>query len=288
MPKDGAGCTRVLDFLFKRFPGISPDIWLQRVREGKVQWDDKTRISEQSPYSPHRRIFYYREVAQEPIIPFRETILYQDDNLLVVDKPHFLPVTPNGRYVKQCLLYRLRNSTRIDTLTPIHRLDRWTAGIVMFSTKPETRGLYQMMLANGQVTKTYHAIARIPVNSDMEPNHLPKEWIVENRIVRGNPAFRMAVANGEINARTRIECVATTDGKGLFHLYPLTGKTHQLRLHMSGLGMPLLNERYYPELQPESADDFNRPLQLLAKRLEFVDPITAETKTFNSLIDLAW
>jgi tRNA pseudouridine32 synthase / 23S rRNA pseudouridine746 synthase len=287
MPKDSAGCSSVLDFLIKKFPRIKPDIWLQRIRDGKVQWDDKTSVSEHSPYSPHRRVFYYREVEQEPVIPFSETILYQDDKLLVVDKPHFLPVTPNGNYVRQSLLYRLRSSTGIDTLTPIHRLDRWTAGVVMFTINPEMRGLYQMLFADGQVTKTYHAIAMISATPDIE-TQLPKEWLVANRIVRGDPRFRMTVTNGEINARTHIECVAVKNGKGLFHLYPLTGKTHQLRLHMSGLGMPILNERYYPELQPESADDFNQPLQLLAKQLEFIDPITAEPRCFSSHQNLVW
>lgn len=288
MPKDCACCSSVLDFLIKRFPGIKPDIWLQRIRDGKVLWDDKTRVSEHSPYSSHRRILYFREVEQEPIIPFYETILHQDDNLLVVDKPHFLPVTPNGKYVQQSLLYRLRTSTGIDTLTPIHRIDRWTAGVVMFSTNPATRGLYQMLFANCQVTKTYHAIARLPHYSSITADRLPQEWLVENRIVKGYPGFRMAVTSGKSNARTRIECVAVQDGKGLFHLHPFTGKTHQLRLHMSGLGMPLLNERYYPELQPESTDNFKQPLQLLAKRLEFIDPVTFKPRHFSSLLSLSW
>ena len=288
LPKDNAGCSTVLEFLIKRFPRIKPEIWMQRIGDGKVQWEDKTSISEHSPYSPHKRVLYYREVEQEPDIPFSETILYQDDGLLVVDKPHFMPVIPNGNYVRQSLLYRLRSKTGIDTLTPIHRIDRCTAGIVMFSINPDTRGLYQMLFANGQVSKTYHAIANIPTNSDITTQQLPRQWLVENRIVSGDPWFRMSVTDGEINARTRIKCVAVKGVKGLFHLYPLTGKTHQLRLHMSGLNMPLLNERYYPELQPESADDCRKPLQLLAKRLEFIDPIAAETRCFNSLLSLDW
>jgi tRNA pseudouridine32 synthase / 23S rRNA pseudouridine746 synthase len=288
MPNSSAGCSTVLDFLIKRFPRIKPDIWLQRIHDGKVQWEDKTSISEYSPYSPHKRILYYREAEQEPDIPFSETILYQDEQLLVVDKPHFMPVIPNGNYVRQSLIYRLRSNTGIDTLTPIHRIDRYTAGVVMFSINPETRGKYQMLFANGLVTKTYHAIATIPPNSDLATQQLPRQWLVENRIVSGDPWFRMTVTDGEINARTRIECIEVNNAKGLFHLYPLTGKTHQLRLHMSGLGMPLLNERYYPELHPESEDDFKQPLQLLAKRLEFIDPITAEPRDFCTCLNLTW
>ncbi len=288
MPKESAGCSSVLEFLIRRFPGITPNVWLQRIQDGKVLWDDKTTIAEDSAYIPQRRILYYREVEQEPPIPGNETILYQDENLLVADKPHFLPVIPNGIYVNQCLLYRLRERTGIDDLTPIHRIDRWTAGVVIFSTNPKTRSQYHDMFSQQQVTKLYHAVARIPSSLKHETSQLPREWLVENRLVKGNPRFRMAVGSGEINARSRIQCIAIRNGIGLFHLHPLTGKTHQLRLHMSGLGMPLLNERYYPELQPKSADDFDHPLQLLAKQLQFVDPITCRKMSFSSSRELAW
>lgn len=288
MPKDSSGCSSALEFLIRRFPGISPDTWLQRIRDGKVLWEDETPVIEHAAYAPHRRILYYREVEQEPNIPFQETILYQDENLLVADKPHFLPVTPNSVYVNQCLLYRLRKSTGMDDLTPIHRIDRWTAGIVMFSTNPKVRSKYHELFTHGLITKLYHGVARITTGLDLKSSDLPREWLVENRIVKGNPRFRMVVAPGEINARSHIQCITTKNGKGLFHLQPLTGKTHQLRLHMSGLGMPLLNERYYPELQPKSPDNFDHPLQLLAKHLEFIDPVTARPMSFSSARELSW
>jgi tRNA pseudouridine32 synthase / 23S rRNA pseudouridine746 synthase len=288
MPEDSTGCVTVLEFLVLRFPGIAPDIWRQRIRDGKVQWQDGTPIGQDSAYTPKARILYYREVVQEPVIPFQETIIHQDENLLVVDKPHFLPVTPGSVYVNQCLLYRLRKQTGIHDLTPIHRIDRWTAGIVLFSTGHRARGPYQELFANEQVTKLYHGIAQLTAGND-GPLAVPgQEWQVENRIATGNPSFRMTVVQGEINARSRIRCIATESDRGLFHLHPLTGKTHQLRLHMSGLGMPLLNERYYPELQPQSPDNFERPLQLLAKQLEFLDPLTREPRHFISRQNLDW
>ncbi len=286
MPKERAGCGSVLEFLIQRFPGVTPATWLQRIQDGKVLWDDNTPIAEDSAYRPQRRILYYREVEQEPLIPCNETILYQDENLLVADKPHFLPVTPNSIYVNQCLLYRLRERTGLDELTPIHRIDRWTAGIVMFSTNTKVRSKYQQMFTHGLVTKLYHGVARIPASLDTA--QLPREWLVENRLVKGNPRFRMEVVPGEINARSKIQCLAIRNGMGLFHLHPLTGKTHQLRLHISGLGMPLLNERYYPELQAKSADNFEHPLQLLAKQLQFIDPITSKKMSFSSSKELAW
>ncbi|MCP3671012.1 MAG: pseudouridine synthase [Gammaproteobacteria bacterium] len=288
MPKESAGCSSVLEFLIRRFPGITPSVWLQRIQDGKVLWDDNTTIAEDSAYMPQRRILYYREVEQEPPIPGNETILYQDENLLVADKPHFLPVIPNGIYVNQCLLYRLRKHTGMDDLTPIHRIDRWTAGVVIFSTNPKTRNQYHNMFSQGQVSKLYHGVARIPSSLKQETSKLPTEWQVENRLAKGKPRFRMEVRPGEVNARSRIKCIAVHNGMGMFHLHPLTGKTHQLRLHMSGLGMPLLNERYYPELQPKSADNFDQPLQLLAKQLQFIDPITSRKMSFSSSRDLVW
>jgi len=288
MPKESAGCATVLDFLIMRFPRISPDTWLQRIQDGKIQWEDTTSIDQDTPYTPHGCILYYREVEQEPIIPFHETILYQDDNLLVADKPHFLPVTPNGIYVNQCLLYRLREQTGIRELTPIHRIDRWTAGIVMFSTTPKVRSIYQRMFAHGKVDKLYHGIARLSTSKNGLAAVPGQEWLVENRIVEGSPRFRMTVVPGGINARSQIRCIDTKSDKGLFHLHPLTGKTHQLRLHMSGIGMPLLNERYYPELKPQTPDDLDQPLQLLAKELEFIDPVTSEPRLFRSPQELTW
>ncbi len=288
MPRESAGCATVLEYLIMRFPGIAAEIWLQRMQTGKVQWQDTNPIHQDTPYIPHGCILYYREVEQEPVIPFQETILYQDENLLVADKPHFLPVTPNSMYVNQCLLYRLREQTGIHELTPIHRIDRWTAGIVMFSTSPEVRSLYQGLFHEGQVSKLYHGVAQIAVATE-GPTAVPgQEWLVENRIVKGNPRFRMITAPGAINARSQISCMETKGDNGLFHLRPLTGKTHQLRLHMSGLGIPLLNERYYPELQPQSPDDFDQPLQLLAKQLEFVDPVTNRHMLVTSDRKLSW
>lgn len=258
------------------------------MQNGKVQWEDTTPIDSDTLYTPHRRILYYREVEQEPQIPYQESILFQDENLLVADKPHFIPVTPNSRYVNQCLLYRLRNHTGIHDLAPIHRIDRWTAGVVMFSTSPKVRSIYQRMFAQGKVGKLYHGVAQLATGNKGQSAVPDQEWLVENRIVSGNPKFRMSVAPGKINARSQIRCIDTKSGMGLFHLQPLTGKTHQLRLHMSGLGMPLLNERYYPELLPQASDNFDQPLQLLAKELQFIDPITSKPRYFSSAQDLPW
>ena len=234
-----------------------------------------------SRYRPQARLRYFREVENEPCIPFAETILYQDDELLVADKPHFLPVTPGGRYVEECLLNRLRRRTGIAELAPLHRIDRETAGIVLFSVNKETRGTYARLWSEGGVEKSYQALSFCRSAPEGSP------WVVENRIERGEPSFRMEIVPGEINARSVITLMEYKDGIARFLLQPLTGKTHQLRLHLSSLGFGICHDRYYPELQEESPDNFATPLQLLAQTVRFRDPRSGELREFVSKRELS-
>jgi tRNA pseudouridine32 synthase / 23S rRNA pseudouridine746 synthase len=272
----------ILDYLVRKFPHISRSRWAERLREGNVLDDSGIPISANTKYAPSKRIFYFREVENEPVIPFAETILFQDDELLVACKPHFLPVIPGGRFVNECLLNRLRARTGIADLVPLHRIDRETAGIVIFSVNKNTRGRYHDLFVQGKITKTYQALAELlaPVQAD--------QWTIENRIVRGEPRFRMKTVPGIANARSTIQLLEVKANRARFRLHPLTGKTHQLRVHMSGLGFPISNDRVYPELQAEQADDFDRPLQLLAKLVQFSDPITGQNREFCSGRELAW
>jgi tRNA pseudouridine32 synthase/23S rRNA pseudouridine746 synthase len=272
----------IVEFLCRTFPAISRDRWTQRMRDGKVLNDRGEPITADTPYSPSKRIFYFREIDNEPVIPFAEQILFQDDELLVACKPHFLPVIPGGRYVEECLLNRLRHRTGIADLAPLHRLDRETAGIVIFSVNPNTRGLYHELFMRGKVEKTYHAQAEV--------NQTPREnqWTVANRIVRGEPAFRMKTVPGIVNACSHIQLLEVKGNRGLFSLQPVTGKTHQLRLHLSGLGFRIINDRVYPELQPQTEDDFGQPLQLLAKRIRFHDPVSGQDREFRSKREILW
>lgn len=230
----------------------------------------------ESRYLPHAQLFYFREVESEPHIPFVETILYQDDDLLVADKPHFLPVTPGGRYVEECLLNRLRLRTGLAELAPLHRIDRGTAGIVLFSVSKQSRGRYATLWLQGKVEKTYQALSAGMTDPQKSA------WVVANRIERGAPSFRMQIVPGAVNARSVINLLEYQDGVARFLLQPLTGKTHQLRLHLSSLGFGILNDRFYPELQAERADDFAAPLQLLAKKVCFRDPLSEELREFVS------
>jgi len=282
MPAAEQPYPSIVEFLFKKFPNISRNRWAERIREGKVLNDRGEPITADTPYSPSKRIFYFREIENEPVIPFAEQILFQDDELLAACKPHFLPVIPGGRYVEECLLNRLRHRTGMADLAPLHRLDRETAGIVIFSVNPDTRGLYHELFMHRKVEKTYHALAEV--------NQTPREnqWTVANRIVRGEPAFRMKTVPGIVNACSHIQLLEVKGNRGLFSLQPVTGKTHQLRLHLSGLGFRIINDRVYPELQPQTEDDFDQPLQLLAKMIRFHDPVSGQDREFRSEREILW
>ncbi|MBT1071092.1 pseudouridine synthase [Pelotalea chapellei] len=282
MPAAEKPYPSILDFLTRRFPRVLHTVWQQRIQEGKVLDDDGNPITADTEYKPLKRIFYFREVKQERVIPFTEGIIFQNDDLVVACKPHFLPVTPSGPYVTECLLNRLRKSTGNHDLVPIHRIDRETAGIVMFSANRKTRSLYNEIFVNGKVEKLYHAVSKC--------NHDPEttEWSIENRIVTGEPWFIMKIEPGDSNSRSIIRLVERKGDLARFHLVPLTGKTHQLRLHMSSLGFKILNDRYYPELTPETDDDFSSPLQLIAKKVRFTDPVTGTPMEFTSERELQW
>ncbi|MFT6067601.1 MAG: tRNA pseudouridine32 synthase/23S rRNA pseudouridine746 synthase, partial [Methylophilaceae bacterium] len=216
-------------------------------------------------------------VDSEPSIPFKETILFQDQQLLVAYKPHFLAVTPGGVYVNECLQTRLRLRTGIEGLQALHRLDRVTAGLVIFSTNPETSHLYHHLFETRKIHKIYQAIANIRDDEQL----VGQEWEVKNRVVHGEPHFRMQITEGEANSHSVIRCLQQTEQQALFELNPVTGKTHQLRLHMQTLGWPILNDPYYPQLQPQAEDDYAAPLQLLAKELAFIDPVTQQARHFS-------
>jgi tRNA pseudouridine32 synthase / 23S rRNA pseudouridine746 synthase len=282
MPKAERPYPSILSFLTGRFPAVPPETWEKRIADGKGLDDEARPITADSGYLPFGRILYFREVENEPAIPFAERVLFQDDEILVACKPHFLPVTPGGRYVDECLLNRLRKNAGIRDLAPLHRIDRETAGIVLFSVNRETRGLYGELFRTGQVEKAYEALSA----------HLPipdcTSWVIENRIERGEPWFRMKTAHGTVNARSSINLLECKGDMTRFLLRPLTGKTHQLRIHMSGLGCGIVNDRFYPELKPENADDFARPLQLVARMIRFRDPVTGEKREFVSERKLLW
>jgi len=277
LPQTNPGVATVLEYLVMKFPYVDAQVWRQRMVDGKVHFHGGELIAAETRFQPQQRVYYYREVDSEPSIPFKETILFQDQQLLVAYKPHFLAVTPGGVYVNECLQTRLRLSTGIEGLQALHRLDRVTAGLVIFSTNPETSHLYHHLFETRKIHKTYQAIANIRDDEQL----VGQEWEVKNRVVHGEPHFRMQITEGEANSHSVIRCLQQTEQQALFELNPVTGKTHQLRLHMQTLGWPILNDPYYPQLQPQAEDDYAAPLQLLAKELAFIDPVTQQARHFS-------
>lgn len=282
LPQTNPGISSVLEYLIVKFPEINATVWQQRMADGKVHWHDGTLITTESLYRPQQRVYYYREVESEPVIPFEEEVLFQDEHILVAYKPHFLPVTPGGIYINECLQNRLRHKTGHQTLQALHRLDRATAGLMLFSVNPDTRHLYHHLFQTQQIRKTYHAIARVNAQEKL----MDQQWEIKNRIVKSEPRFLMKIVEGEPNSHSIIRCTNQSADKALFELKPITGKTHQLRLHMQTIGYPLLHDKYYPTLQTKAADNYFKPLQLLAKELQFTDPVTQQPRVFHSDIDL--
>jgi tRNA pseudouridine32 synthase/23S rRNA pseudouridine746 synthase len=284
LPATNQGWENVYEFLCWQFPRIDPAIWQQRLQDGKVYWFGGETVSLHTPFSPSRRLCYFREVSAEPQIPFAETVIYQDEHILVACKPHFLPVIPGGEYINECLLERLRQQLQLPDLVAVHRLDRETAGLVLFSKQPASRAAYYQLFASGQIEKNYLALAQIPADVSAAPG---QQWQVQNRLEKAEPKFLMHVVAGEMNAHSSIELLQRQGSLGLFKLTPHTGKTHQLRVHMLGLGLPLLHDKYYPKLQPKTTLDFSQPLQLLAAQLSFIDPLCGEQRLFQTSRKLA-
>ena len=271
----GAWAT-VTDFLVERFPHIGRETWLERMTAGLVIDENGNRIQPDQPYQAHRNLYYYRHLEAEAPIPFEEAVLYQDEYIVVADKPHFLPVTPGGRYLQETLLVRLKRKLDIDTLAPAHRIDRETAGLVLFTIQPHTRGRYQSLFQSKTVSKQYQALA--PLRDD-----LPLPMTYRSRLVESDAFMQMQETGGEANAETEITLLETLGALARYQLRPLTGRKHQLRAQMAALGIPIANDQIYPVLQPEEASsDYRAPLQLLAESLSFVDPITGIHHHFKS------
>ena len=114
----------MLEFLVERFPFIGEEILIERLERGHIISQSGETFTPESPYQPEIFLFYYREIPNEPKIPFKEEILFKDEHIIVVDKPHFIPVTPSGRYVRESLLARLKHHYQNEEISPIHRLDR--------------------------------------------------------------------------------------------------------------------------------------------------------------------
>ncbi len=292
--RNGVGATRlhvpmqgpwptVSAYMVERFFHLDPQALLTRFDDGEIVARDGSAVRRDAPLGAEEFIWYYREPPTETRIPFEVEVLHQDEDLVVVDKPHFLPTTPGGRYLQNSALVRLRNLLGIPNLAPIHRLDRATAGLLMFATRPETRGAYQLLFENRRVEKVYEAVSARP--SEWDASRFP--LVYRNHIIKLRGQVCVEVDDGrEPNSETLIELLGGDDRVVHTQLRPHSGKMHQLRVHLAALGLGILNDGFYPTLLPETPDDFDRPLQLLARELRFVDPLSGEDRVFTTRLTL--
>ncbi len=265
----------VLECLCERFPSVSHAQWLERMARGRVIDQEGRRLAPETPHRVGLEVHYYREVADETPIPFAETVLHDDPDLLVADKPHFLPVTPAGPHVHETLLGRLIRRTGNQDLVPLHRIDRETAGLVLFSANPRSRACYQALFRERRIHKSYEAIAPALPGTGFP-------CVRSSRIVAGEPFFRMREIAGQPNSETRIEVIERGNRDWRYALTPITGRKHQLRVHMAALGAPIIGDGMYPSLHQSAAGDYSAPLQLLARRLAFIDPVSGAERSFSS------
>ncbi|NUU31488.1 RluA family pseudouridine synthase [Arthrobacter sp. C9C5] len=301
--RDGVNATRLrlpdegpwetaMDYMMHRWGHIDPQGIEDRFDAGEIVGEAGIPLDRTTPLQRHTFIWYYRSLPPETRIPVELNILHQDEHLLVVDKPHFLPTTPGGTYIQESALVRLRNQLRLPDLVPMHRLDRMTAGILLLSTNPETRGKYQVLFEKRQVQKEYECVS----TAEPAPGHPAVDFpvVVRNRMTKSRSYLLAEVIEGEPNAETRIERLRTFDApdgatprRALYRLEPHSGKTHQLRVHMASLGLGIVNDSFYPELLDKAPDDYAKPLQLLARGIRFVDPISGSPVEYRSRLELS-
>ncbi|MCU1516033.1 MAG: pseudouridine synthase [Pseudarthrobacter sp.] len=311
LPDEGPWTT-AMDYMMHRWGHIDPQGIEDRFDAGEIVGEGGIPLDRATKLEDHTFIWYYRTLPPETRIPVELDILHQDGHLLVVDKPHFLPTTPGGTYIQESALVRLRNQLSLPDLIPMHRLDRMTAGVLLLSTNPETRGKYQVLFEKRQVQKEYECISA----AEPAPGHPAVDFpvVVRNRMTKSRSYLLAEVIDGEPNAETRIERLETFDGGtppgaavahpagasdagtrdsirpprlARYRLEPHSGKTHQLRVHMASLGLGIVNDAFYPDLLDKAPDDYTKPLQLLARGIRFIDPISGEPVEYRSRLELS-
>jgi tRNA pseudouridine32 synthase/23S rRNA pseudouridine746 synthase len=278
-PSGGGGFVTVYEFMLFRFPRIPESVWRERFELNKLHFDNGEPIHLATPYQDHRRICYYREVVNERRIPFEAEVLFENNDIVVADKPHFLPVHPAGEYVTETLITRLRTKYGYAELGNAHRIDRSTAGLMLCVKNRAKRGMYQQMFRAGAVKKIYLAAGTLPAGTDQT------RWHIRARMEPRDHFHMQIVPGGPVNSESIIELIERRDGIGLFRLQPVTGKKHQLRVHLCAIGSGIIDDPLY-SADEAGEDDFSRPMQLLAHRLGFTDPVTGKQMEFKSKLSL--
>ncbi|EPH45602.1 putative Ribosomal large subunit pseudouridine synthase A [Streptomyces aurantiacus JA 4570] len=273
---DGGAWACVRDHLVERL-AAPPGLVDAMLREGRIVGADGTPVAPDAPYTPGAYLWFHRDLPDEPPVPGAIDVVHRDEHIVVADKPHFLATMPRGSHVAQTALARLRSRLGIPALGAAHRLDRLTAGLLLFTVRPEERGAYQSLFRDRRVHKEYEAVAAYDPGLDL-PRTVRSHIVKERGVLAA-----YEVPGAEPNSESRVELIEHDGRLGRYRLLPHTGRTHQLRVHMNALGLPILGDPLYPEVRAAAApDDFRRPLQLLARVLEFTDPVTGTAHRFVS------
>ncbi len=244
---------------------------------GRIVYESGEPATDTDPYQPHTFVWFHRDLFDEKPVPGRIHVVYRDERIIVIDKPPFLSTIPRGKHVQQSVVVRLRDELGMPELSPLHRLDRVTSGLLVLATEKRWRGHYQTLFQRGEVQKTYRALAPhrpelvLPVTVR---NHLVKHrGQLQGEVDVGSPA----------NSESMVELEALHGERAAYRLTPTTGRTHQLRLHMAGLGIPICGDPLYPVVRGIAVDNFSTPLQLLASELRFTDPVDGRPRHFGSV-----
>lgn len=264
------------DHLAAHMPRLQPERLDEMFEEGAFVDDDGCPFPRDAPFRPHVFVWFHRDLREEAEVPFSLDVLHRDERIVVVDKPHFLATIPRGRHVQQSVVVRARRMLGLPELSPAHRLDRVTAGVLLLTTERRWRRAYQSMFEARVPQKEYEAVAAAPGDLEL-PVHVRSCITKEHGVMQ---AFEHD--DRSPNAHTLIELIEEREGLARYRATPFTGKTHQIRLHMNRIGRPIVGDPVYPRVQEVDIDDFSAPLQLLARRLTFVDPVDGTEREFVS------